>query len=575
MPKRLIVLIAAILAAWVSPLHAEEIGLARLTCVGGAATQAAALAIPADTLDCGPDRFRNTAGFVRIHTDLSSIFVPRGRLYWQTDPSAFDSMILRLNWSDRSVSVIDVDPAMAVRNWAATARFSVPLPAAADGVTLAGIDMVVENPRMLATMRDTRLATPAAAALNHFDRTLYTMLAIGMLVVPVFYTFFFFRLMRARFMLWHAVMSGGMALFVACNSGVIFWLDRTMTLGQRWQLNTTTISIAVAAAIFFTIGMLESGVLGRKWRNALYAGLWVVLVAKVATLVAPAATRTNVGWYFALAFLPLLFILPAALVSAVRRKSRAALYAFAGFGVLALSGILMMIDGTGLVDFGLAPEDTMLGAMVFMSIITSAGVGDRLMAMRMRLDRERRRAAQLGELAFSDALTGLANRRAFDARGVLASGQALLVADLDHFKTINDRDGHAAGDAALGHLGSLLRGCLESTPDTAIYRLGGEEFGIVLPMAGIEELAHVSEAIRAAVAGDRDGAAAGWQMTVSIGAVLGRDQTISQAYGEADRAMYRAKAMGRNCCCIAREPVVLDDVSAANEDWTEPVRNEL
>lgn len=565
--RNLLVILALWLGLTAGPAHAQPVPLSETSCVGSADSQATALALSPDELDCGPNRFRATGRFVRVHSDLTNRFLPPGQLYWQTDPSVYDSLALLVGWSDGTTSWIDVDPGMAVRNWAATARFSVVLPQRDSGVRPLAIDMVVENPRMLATMRDARLTTQRDAARDHFTRALVATLVCGLLIAPIFYTLYYYRVMRAPFMLWHGGMSFGMALFVASNAGLLFELFPRMTLAERWQLNSTSITFAVVAAVAFTVGMLEKGMLGLTGRRVLYGALIPLVLAKLAVLIAPLAVRTTVGWHYALSFLPLMIALPWTLAVVLRRGSRAALYALVGFGALALAGFVMMIDGIGLIDAGLVPEDAMLGAMVVMSLITSAGVGDRFMILRAQLERERRRAAELGALAFSDGLTGLANRRAFDARGPLMRGEALLVADLDHFKAINDKAGHSAGDEALCHVARVLQENTCARPDCIVYRLGGEEFGVVMPHTGETGLREQCEELRRAIAAAPLSSPSGDPLTISIGAVAGQGQPIAEAFRQADQAMYWAKAEGRNCTRLA------SDAPPRNDDFdADPLR---
>ncbi len=162
--------------------------------------------------------------------------------------------------------------------------------------------------------------------------------------------------------------------------------------------------------------------------------------------------------------------------------------------------------------------------------------------------------AELAEEAVRDPLTGLHNRRHLDR--ALASDLAarprtgalsVLVVDVDHFKSVNDRFGHAAGDRVLTAVAATLAGAVREG-DTAA-RLGGEEFVLVLPGAGRGQALERAEQVRRAVAAARpvlDGA--GVSVTVSVGvAVCPLDGTTAGRLLEAaDRALYTAKAAGRD-----------------------------
>jgi diguanylate cyclase len=163
--------------------------------------------------------------------------------------------------------------------------------------------------------------------------------------------------------------------------------------------------------------------------------------------------------------------------------------------------------------------------------------------------------------AMLDALTGLKNRRGFEravhelrASGKDFHGAALLVADVDHFKQVNDTHGHLLGDKVLRAIGRTLLSNIKGRDLAA--RLGGEEFAILLPETtpeGAETLAHQ---IRTAVAAGRfrkvDGTEVAGSVTLSLGVAVGNSgDTLESLLARADRALYEAKRGGRNRVCVA------------------------
>jgi len=164
-----------------------------------------------------------------------------------------------------------------------------------------------------------------------------------------------------------------------------------------------------------------------------------------------------------------------------------------------------------------------------------------------------RLASELRNLADTDELTGLVTRRwlknsadrLFEAA---QSGQcrALLMIDLDDFKSINDRYGHAVGDAVLRHVASVIRENLR--PDSLIVRYGGDEFFALVPVPFEPVAFTVAERLRASMqASPFRHADAVIPITLSIGVTLHRaGATLSQLLDEADQRAYRAKAGGRN-----------------------------
>ncbi len=159
--------------------------------------------------------------------------------------------------------------------------------------------------------------------------------------------------------------------------------------------------------------------------------------------------------------------------------------------------------------------------------------------------------ARLQRQAQHDALTGLLNRATFmdelDKRSRAGGHGGLLFLDIDHFKSVNDRFGHATGDEALALVGALLGGMAKE--NDLVGRLGGEEFAIFLDTASLECMLDHSQTIREAVAALDLRTPAGQRvpLAISIGAFhcAPRFDPVA-ALAASDRNLYRAKSAGRN-----------------------------
>jgi diguanylate cyclase (GGDEF)-like protein len=203
----------------------------------------------------------------------------------------------------------------------------------------------------------------------------------------------------------------------------------------------------------------------------------------------------------------------------------------------------------------MVPQSDMIDMASFASIgweslLLSLAIADRFRAIRRQHDAGAAERAALARVAATDALTGLANRNAFqarlDQRSVGRDGADLILFDVDFLKQVNDQGGHDAGDALIAAVAVRLRSA--AGENALIARIGGDEFVVLLE--GAERircetlLALVTNAAAQPV--DYDGQLL--RVSISAGhAALTSDQSLREGYKQADLALYRAKASGRGC----------------------------
>lgn len=220
----------------------------------------------------------------------------------------------------------------------------------------------------------------------------------------------------------------------------------------------------------------------------------------------------------------------------------AGLYLLAGFS-FALCGLVLLVEGQW--SIGHAPQNWAEDLNVVISLLGISGAG----ALTLSVD-QARLARVHHQTAMKDPLTGLLNRRGLAAshRGMFGANKAVVLFDLDHFKRINDRHGHATGDLVIRKFADTLRQFGRSMDQKA--RLGGEEFAMVMEGVSSQQARQVAERI-AAVFGEIEmisEAGESFLCTVSAGIGFGdqKGATVDEVTARADRALYTAKSDGRN-----------------------------
>lgn len=167
---------------------------------------------------------------------------------------------------------------------------------------------------------------------------------------------------------------------------------------------------------------------------------------------------------------------------------------------------------------------------------------------------------EIYQLATADPLTGLYNRRHFlqllerELARCASHGRslALLIVDLDHFKSVNDRHGHPAGDAVLKDVAATLQ--RQAQGEIIVARIGGEEFAVVLPEQDLARAARYAQALCDTVASlQLDAQAGAHRVTVSVGVACWSPAmaAVGELLAAADAQLYRAKQAGRNRVCTA------------------------
>ncbi|SFB36469.1 diguanylate cyclase [Pseudomonas sp. NFPP24] len=200
-----------------------------------------------------------------------------------------------------------------------------------------------------------------------------------------------------------------------------------------------------------------------------------------------------------------------------------------------------------------------IAVLVFSTFVVSATrkLSDAL-EKAFRLTRQMERAHNIStRAAQTDELTGLMNRRAFFEHAQVLYEQCrhnrqplcALMMDMDHFKEINDTYGHQAGDQVLRQIGGVISASFRQAD---VYgRLGGEEFAVLLPNTSLETARAIAEQLIKAISGLSSAPVHGLTASLGVASTHAQDQDLHGLMNTADKALYRAKALGRNQVAVA------------------------
>ena len=202
-----------------------------------------------------------------------------------------------------------------------------------------------------------------------------------------------------------------------------------------------------------------------------------------------------------------------------------------------------------------------IAVLVFSTFVVSATrkLSDAL-EKAFRLTRQMERAHNIStRAAQTDELTGLMNRRAFFEHAQLLYAQCrhnqqplcVLMMDMDHFKQINDTYGHQAGDQVLRQIGGVISASFRKAD---VYgRLGGEEFAVLLPNTSLETARDIAEGLIKTISDLAAEPVKGLSASLGLAFTQAVDEDLHGLMNSADKALYRAKALGRNQVAVAQE----------------------
>jgi diguanylate cyclase (GGDEF)-like protein len=406
----------------------------------------------------------------------------------------------------------------------------------------------IEGARHSGILSSARLAAGSGEPPEALRHELLIALLCGMLCMPLLFNFAFFRVLRERFLLWHALATAFMLVHTLVTSGLINRFA-TLTIDQLSILSATSVGGGLIGASLFAADLIEPGRLDPIHRRLLRATVvWLPPMTLFYLFIDGPLRALSAPLYLA-SFLPLMGLFIWVMVVAKSRGSRAVNYQIAAWLPVMITAAVRIFSALGFTD---APIEALVAqhyAMGMEVIVTSLGVFDRLLAIRHQRDLAMADLLVFEERAERDPLTGLFNRRAIERRfeKLYTDGfHAMAVIDIDKFKSVNDTYGHVTGDTVLRAAAEAL----EPDADTLAIRMGGEEFMLLLRGKDVASRAErrrqaIAVRIAARVPGlDRVVTASMGLVEQPIDEVLGADFKV--LYGHCDRLLYEAKHNGRN-----------------------------
>ena len=386
------------------------------------------------------------------------------------------------------------------------------------------------------------LATPADTARS--DLMLAAMYAsfAGLCVALLIYNAALYAVMRRRFQLIYCVMVAALLAYACSLSGLLAWIAPGIDNNDRLRVGYVTLAISAATALLFARTFFERRVFaGRLGRVADVVAALPVIAGLAYAGLAPRAIGL-LDTIYSLSFVPLLAMVAPVLWRASRLRSNYLwLFTIAWSAPIAM-GLLRVVASLHLVAWSLWIDQSTILSMAAEAVLSSLAIAYRIRLLSRERDRAREQETAARLLADTDPLTGLLNRRAFLRRAIGRPGeQCLLIIDIDHFKQVNDTIGHDGGDEVLRVIARALRAGVPA--DGLVARIGGEEFAVVTAAAHALSATALLDGLRA------ERMPFDVAVTASAGACAGplaREADWKAMYARADRALFAAKAAGRD-----------------------------
>ncbi|MGN7158649.1 diguanylate cyclase domain-containing protein [Sphingomonas sp. SAFR-052] len=365
---------------------------------------------------------------------------------------------------------------------------------------------------------------------------------IGLCAGLLFYNFALWRVLHHDFQIAYCGLLACLVIYALSSSGILAWFLPELGNNRRILTSYVVLSWGMASALTFCACFFERRILD-GWPLRLVQTVIAVFATIGALLIAvgPVAIAM-LDRLYSLA----MFVAPVVVGLVVwhawqRRSDYLWLFAISWASPMAML-IVRSLYNLNLLAWSFWIDNSTLVAMSIETLTASIAIAYRIRVLSRERDEAVRQEAISRELADTDPLTGLLNRRAFLSRAIAAEGpRTLMLFDIDHFKQVNDTIGHDGGDEVLRQFARTLR--FHAPPGVLVARMGGEEFALL----GQEGAMPDPDVLLANVRAQR--LPYDLRVTSSIGIChgpLADDNDWKRLYRLADKALFEAKAAGRD-----------------------------
>ena len=548
---------ALMLALWAAPAAAVTLDVDRDLCHAESDVAAGDSSLSALRFSCSGSPAHYQQGSLWLRAPLEGPGARRGDMTLMVHQSRFDRLAVAFSYADGATRWQQVRAGDYGAHWRTGGQILFEAPAR--GAALTAVTMRFDRlsghqfihariiPKAKAAMQSAGMAAAIGAALT-------------LLLVSCIYSLSLAFAVRRQYLAWQAGWSGTMLLWGALWSQVHLALVPGLAGTVTTQICTFLACLAIALATLSAVMAVDRGRVPRWLRtSALVLGLGVGFAGIPLALIR-GDSLGSLADVLGLVILADLVAVTAYLGWAWRRGSVEARDFLAAWGLpMAILALIHVID----VEAGFwggGSKLLVLVAATWQALWLAAAATRRLGHLRIERDHARSAAAKAQHLARRDPLTGLPNRRGFveSVTPLLERARAdnlpaaLLLVDIDRFKSINDIYGHDAGDVVLCGIAHRIERW--EGPMCTVARLGGEEFGLLtIGMEGII-LGRFAESIRRGIAACDHSETVGERLvTASVGVAEVRPACdFQQLYRLADEALYDAKRGGRNKVVVQR-----------------------